>query len=93
MTPEFQMFRSWINAPLALPILVLTSASVPPCLSTILPRYVNDSISSSGSPFKYIFLNLSHVPFGKKKVFNFDFLIYIGIYWLNYAKSGNKYGS
>ena len=37
---ELQMFLSCINAPLALPILALTSASALPCLSMILPRYV-----------------------------------------------------
>ena len=40
---ELQMFLSYINAPLALPILALTSTSVPPCLSIILPRYVKIS--------------------------------------------------
>jgi len=42
-TLELQMFLSYINAPLVLPILALTSASVPPCLSIIPPRYVKVS--------------------------------------------------
>ena len=37
---ELQMFLSCTNAPLAWPVLALTSASVPPCLSMMLPRYV-----------------------------------------------------
>ena len=45
-TLELQMFLSCINAPLTLPILALTSASVPPCLLMILPRYVKVSTSS-----------------------------------------------
>ena len=36
--------KMW-NAALALLILVFTSASVPPHVSTILPRYLNDSSS------------------------------------------------
>lgn len=35
---EAQMFLSWMKAPLVLPILALTSASVPPCWSMMLPR-------------------------------------------------------
>jgi hypothetical protein len=34
---------------------------------------------------------MSHLE--RKKVFYFDFLIYLGIYWLNYAESSNKYGT
>jgi len=49
-TLELQMFLSCINAPLALPILALTSASVPPRLSIILPRYVEVSTSSISFP-------------------------------------------
>jgi len=49
-TLELQMFLSCINVPLALPILALTSASVPPCLSIILPRYMKVSISSISFP-------------------------------------------
>jgi len=45
-TLELQMFLSCINALLALPNLPLTSASVPPCLSMILPRYMKVSTSS-----------------------------------------------
>ena len=45
-TLEFQMFFSCINAPLDLPILGLTFASVPPCLSMTQPRYVKDSTLS-----------------------------------------------
>ncbi|KAK2171524.1 hypothetical protein NP493_1055g01007 [Ridgeia piscesae] len=40
-----------INATLAFCILALTSSSVPPFLLIVLPRYVNESVSSSGSPF------------------------------------------
>ena len=39
-----------MNATLAFCILALTS-SVPPFLLIVLPRYVNESVSSSGSPF------------------------------------------
>ena len=49
-TLEFQMFLSCINAPPALPVLVLTSAPVSPCLSMILPRYVKVSTSSKSFP-------------------------------------------
>ena len=41
-----------MNATLAFCILALKSSSVPPFLLIVLPRYANDSISSSGSPFK-----------------------------------------
>ena len=44
-TLELRMFLSWINPPLAWPILALTSKSIPPC-SIILPRYVKVSTSS-----------------------------------------------
>ena len=47
---ELQMFMSCIHAPLALPILALISASVPPCLSIILPRYVKVSRFSISIP-------------------------------------------
>ena len=40
-----------VNATLAFCILALTSSSVPPLLLIVLPRYVNESVSSSGSPF------------------------------------------
>ena len=40
-----------MNATLAFWILALTSSSVPPVLFIVLPRYVNASVSSSGSPF------------------------------------------
>ena len=40
-----------MNATLAFWILALTSSSVPPVLFVVLPRYVNASVSSSGSPF------------------------------------------
>lgn len=45
---SWQEFHTFImrNATLAFPILALTSASVPACLSMMLPRYVNDSTSS-----------------------------------------------
>merc|ERR1711860_458550 len=36
--PDFQMFRSCVKAVLAFPILAFTSASVPPSLSTMLPK-------------------------------------------------------
>ena len=42
------------NATLAFCILALTSSSVPPVLLIVLPRYVNESVSSSGSPFDVI---------------------------------------
>ena len=40
-----------MNATLAFCILALTSSFVPPCLLIVLPRYVNESVSASGSPF------------------------------------------
>ena len=40
-----------MNATLAFCILALTSSSVPPFFLIMLPRYVNESVSSSGSPF------------------------------------------
>ena len=40
-----------MNATLAFCILTLTSSSVPQFLLIVLPRYVNESVSSSGSPF------------------------------------------
>ena len=45
---DLQTLLSWWNAALALPILILMSASVPPCLSTLLPKYVKESTSSRG---------------------------------------------
>ena len=38
------------NATLAFCILALTFSAVPPFLSFVLPRYVNESVSSCGSP-------------------------------------------
>ena len=50
-TSELEMFLSCIYyAPLALPILALTSAYVSPCLSMILHKYVKVSISSISFP-------------------------------------------
>ncbi|VDP38653.1 unnamed protein product [Schistosoma margrebowiei] len=49
---------SW-NAALALPILDFTSASEPPCSSTILLRHVKDSTSSRVSPSRVIELLFS----------------------------------
>lgn len=43
---ELQVFFRLMNASIALPILPPTSASVRPCLSTILPKYVEESTSS-----------------------------------------------
>ena len=40
-----------MDATFALCILALTSSSVPPSLLIVLSRYVNESVSSSGSPF------------------------------------------
>ena len=40
-----------LNATLAFCILALTSSFVPPFLLIVQPRYVNESVSSSGSPF------------------------------------------
>ena len=40
-----------MNATLTFYILALTSSSVPPFVLIVLPRYVNESVSSSGSPF------------------------------------------
>ena len=54
---DFHTFLKMWNAALALLILVFTSASVPPRVSTILPRYLNDSTSSSHSPSSMIGLS------------------------------------
>ena len=40
-----------MNATLTFYILPLTFSSVPPFLLIVLPRYVNEYVSSSGSPF------------------------------------------
>ena len=40
-----------MNATLSFCILALMSSSVPPFLLIVLPRYVNESILSRGSPF------------------------------------------
>ena len=40
-----------MHATLAFCILALTSSSVPPFLLIVLPTYVNESVSSSASPF------------------------------------------
>ena len=53
-TLELQMFFSCRNATLALPILALTSASVPTRLLMTLPRYVKVSTSSSAFPSSVI---------------------------------------
>ena len=45
------MFLNMINATLGFCILALTSSSVPLFLLIVLPRYVNESVSSSGFPF------------------------------------------
>ncbi|KAK2192174.1 hypothetical protein NP493_37g07022 [Ridgeia piscesae] len=45
------MFLNMMNGTLAFCILALTSSSVPPFLLIVLPRYVNESVSSSGPPF------------------------------------------
>ena len=42
---DAQMFFSMTKAIQAFPILAITSLSVPPCLSTTLPRHTNDSTS------------------------------------------------
>ena len=43
-----------MNATLALCILALKASFVPSFLFIVLPRYVNESVSSSGSPFNVI---------------------------------------
>ena len=45
------IFLNMMSATLAFCILALASSFVPPFLLIELPRYVNESISSSGSPF------------------------------------------
>ncbi len=50
---EFLTFYIMRKALLAFPIFALTSASVPACLSMMLPRYVNDSTSSRGFPLSF----------------------------------------
>ncbi|KAK2185918.1 hypothetical protein NP493_217g04021 [Ridgeia piscesae] len=56
-----------MNATLAFCIVALTSSSVPPFLFIVLPRYVNESVSSSGSPF-----NVKGLLF-----FVLDFIIFV----------------
>ena len=51
MCVALQMFLNMMNATLAFCILALTSSSVPPFVLIVLPSYVNESVSSSGSPF------------------------------------------
>ena len=63
-----QIFFRSMKAVLALLILILTSASVPPSLSTMLPRYVNVSISSSALPSSMIGVVLT--------VFTFNYLLF-----------------
>ena len=57
ITLDFHTFLKMLNAALALQILVFTSAYVPPCVSTILPTYLNDSPSSIPSPSSKIGLS------------------------------------
>ena len=57
ITLDFHTFLKMGNAALALLILVFTSASVPPRVSTILPRYLNASTPSSVSPSRMIGLS------------------------------------
>ena len=57
ITLDFHTFLTMWNAVLALLILVFKSASVPPRVSTILPRYMNDSTSSSPSPSSMVGLS------------------------------------
>ena len=47
---DLQMFVNMLNGTLALTILASTSTSVPPYLSTTLPRYVKESTSSDRCP-------------------------------------------
>ena len=48
---DVQMSLSMLNATLALLIPAATSTSVPPCLSTTLPRYVKEFTFSNRSPY------------------------------------------
>ena len=57
-----QIFLNMMNATLAFCILALTSTSGPPFLLIVLPRYVNESFSSSGSPFNVMGLLFSVLP-------------------------------
>ena len=57
ITLDFHTFLKMFNAALALLILVFTSASVTPRVSTVLPRYLNYSTSSSPSPSSMIGLS------------------------------------
>ena len=53
-----------MNASLAFCILALMSSSVPPFLLTVLSRNVNESVSSSGSPFNvlaFIIFQRTHI--------------------------------
>ena len=51
---QLKTIFSCLNVVLALPILTLTSASVPPCVSMVLPRYVKQSTSSRFVPSRVI---------------------------------------
>jgi hypothetical protein len=49
---------------------------------------------SEGQRFSFFFLHdlcISQIPYGKKKVFDFKYIIILGIYLLSYAKLNSKY--
>ena len=58
-----QMFLNMMNATLAFCILALASSYVSPFLFIVLPRYVNESVSSSGSHFNVMGLLFFWVGF------------------------------
>ena len=58
-----QVFLNMLNATLAFCILALTSSYVPPFVMIVLPRYVNESVSSSGSSFNVMWLLLCVLAF------------------------------
>ena len=73
ITFDFHTFLNRWKATLALLILFFTSASVPPCVSTMLPRYLKSLTSSSVSPSSMI--SVSQVAF-VLRIFVFLLLIF-----------------
>ncbi|KAK2176839.1 hypothetical protein NP493_636g03006 [Ridgeia piscesae] len=66
MCSALQNVLNMMNATLAFCILALTSSSVPPFLLIVLPRYVNESVSSGGSLFyvmELLFFALTFIIF------------------------------
>ena len=73
ITFDFHTFLNRWKATLALLIIFFTSASIPPCVSTMLPRYLKSLTSSSVSPSRMI--GVSQVAF-VLRIFVFHLLIF-----------------